>query len=243
MDISKFKIPTLDGPNWGLWFNYIQSTTRILDIWDVIRGEVLNTTPPTWDLLAKLSPPAANATTTKIAANTAAKAVWSKKNVQGLGLIQATISNVLWQKHQSLGTAKEVLDALEVKFRASGGGTDLPPIGQHVKIQFTDLTDLLPQIQSFQDNYNLITSNGQSRLSEDLATFMFCLSLPDSYELTAWQYLDNISAIANYKLTDIIARVLQEENRQKAMALGQGLSLNKFSTMKNIGQSVPSVAR
>ena len=73
--------------------------------------------------------------------------------------------------------------------------------------------DLLPQIQNFQDNYNLITSNGHSKLSEDLATFLFCSSLPDSYESTAWQYLDNITAIANYKLADIIARVLQEENR------------------------------
>ena len=63
------------------------------------------------------------------------------------------------------------------------------------------------------DNYNLITSNSHSKLSEDLATFLFCSSLPDSYELTAWQYLDNITAIANYKLADIIARVLQEENR------------------------------
>ena len=31
-------------------------------------------------------------------------------------------------------------------------------------------------------------------------------------------------------------RVLQEENRQKANALRQGSSINKFSTMKNIGQ-------
>ena len=42
--------------------------------------------------------------------------------------------------------------------------------------------------------------------------------------------------IANYKNLDIIAWVLQEENRQKAMALGQGSSLNKFSTTKNLGQ-------
>ena len=65
---------------------------------------------------------------------------------------------------------------------------------------------------------------------------MFCSSLLDSYELTAWQYLDNITAIANYKLLDIIARALQEESRRKAQALGQGSSLIKFSTVKNIGQ-------
>ena len=105
-----------------------------------------------------------------------------------------------------------------------------------VKIQFTNLTDLLPRIQVFQDNYNQITSNGHSRLSEDLATFIFCSSLPDSYKLTAWKYLDNITVISNYKISDIIAQVLQEESRRKAQALGQGSSLNKFLTMKNIGQ-------
>ena len=62
---------------------------------------------------------------------TQTKAIWSKKNAQGLGLIQATVSNVIWQKHKSLGTAKEVLDALEAKFGAAGGDTDLPPVGQH----------------------------------------------------------------------------------------------------------------
>ena len=74
-----------------------------------------------------------------------------------------------------------------------------------VKIQFTDLTKLLPQIQQFQDNYNMITLNGHSRLSDDLATFMFYSSLPDSYEPTTQQYLNDIMVIANYKLTDIIA--------------------------------------
>ena len=79
-------------------------------------------------------------------------------------------------------------------------------------------------------------SNGHSGLSKDLATFMFCSSLPESYEQTAQQYLDNITVIANYKLTDIITRVLQEESRRKAQAIGQGSSLNKFSTVKNIRQ-------
>ena len=96
--------------------------------------------------------------------------------------------------------------------------------------------DLLPQIQEFQNNYNLITSNGHSTLSEYLATILFCLSLPDSYKPTARQYLDNISSITNYKITDIITWVLQEEICRKAMALGQGSSFNKFSTTKNLGQ-------
>ena len=117
-----------------------------------------------------------------------------------------------------------------------GGAQTYLQLVNMVKIQITNGTDLLPQIQNFQDNYNLITSNSHSKLSEDLATFLFCSSPPDSYESTARQYLVNITAIANYKLADIIARVLQEENRWKANALGQGSSLNKFSTTKNLGQ-------
>ena len=122
MDISKFCIPPLDGLNFGIWYDHIQLTTRILDVFNAMRGE------QTYLQLVNM-----------------------------------------------------------------------------VKIQFTDSMDLLPQNQKFQDNYNLIMSNGHSTLSEDLATFLFCLSLLDSYELTARQYLDNITIIANYKILDIIA--------------------------------------
>ena len=121
MDISKFHIPTLDGPNWGVWFDHLQSTMRILNIYDAARGEILTTTPLAWDLLVKPSPPAPNASATEVAAYTTAKAIWSKKNAQGLGLIQAMISNVIWQKYQSLPTSKEVLDALELEFGKVGG--------------------------------------------------------------------------------------------------------------------------
>ena len=93
MDISKFRIPTLDSPNWGLWLDHIQLTVRILDIWDAIRGEILTINPIMRDLLVKPSQPA------EIATYTTAKAVWSKNNAQGLGLIQATVSNVIWQQH------------------------------------------------------------------------------------------------------------------------------------------------
>ena len=126
MDISKSKIPTLDGPNWGLGFIHIQSTSRILDILDAMWGEVITAigmTPQSFDLLAKPTP---------VAAYTSAKAVWSKKNMQGLGLIQATVSGVIWQDCQTLGTMKEVLNTLEAAFGAAGG-IDLPPIGQYVE--------------------------------------------------------------------------------------------------------------
>ena len=92
MDISKFHIPTLDGPNWGQWYDRIQSTARILDIWDVMRGDVPTPAPNlTRDLLAKPSQPGSNATATELATYTQTKAVWSKKNAHGLGLIQASV--------------------------------------------------------------------------------------------------------------------------------------------------------
>ena len=132
MDISKYHIPQLIGPNWGHWYEQFQSSAQIIMIWEVIRGDVLTPAPNlTQDLLVKPSPLTSMPMAAELATYNAAKSHWSQKNSQGLGLIQATISNVIWQKYESLSTAKEVLDALEAKFGAVGGGTDLPPIGQY----------------------------------------------------------------------------------------------------------------
>ena len=140
-----------------------------------MRGNILMPAPNlTRDLLAKPSPPAATASATELATYNAAKILWDQKNYQGLGLIQATITNVIWQWYETLPTAKEILDGLNTKFGAAGGAQTYLQLVNMVKIQITNRTDLLPQIQNFQDNYNLITSNGHSKLSEDLATFLFC---------------------------------------------------------------------
>ena len=143
MDVSKLHITTLNDPNGGLCYIALQAVTRILDIWDAMRGEVLNTTPPTLDLLVK---------PTLVTAYTAAKTIWSKKNAQGLRLIQATVSPVIWQDYNTLGTTKEVLDALETTFGAARGALTYLQLVNMVKIQFANLMDLLPQIQVFQDN-------------------------------------------------------------------------------------------
>ena len=174
MDISKFHIPTLDGPNWGQGYERFQSSARIINIWDAIRGDILMPVPNlTQDLLAKPMPPTSMPTAAELAIYNTAKMLWGQKNSQGLGLIQATITNVIWQRYKSLSTAKEVLDGLETEFGAVGGAQTYLQLVNMVKIQLTDSTDLLPQIQQFQDNYNLIMSNGHSKLSEDLATFLF----------------------------------------------------------------------
>ena len=128
MDIKKLNIPTLDGPNWGVYIISLQALARILDIWDAMWGEILPTTPPTYNLLAKPTPAAANATAAEIAAYTTAKATWNK-NAQGLGLMQPTVSPVIWQEFLHLGTAKELLDALETGFRATGGTSTYLQLG------------------------------------------------------------------------------------------------------------------
>ena len=147
MDIKKLNIPTPNGPNWGIYIIALQASARILDIWDVMRGEILSRNPTTYSLLVKLTPVAATATAAEVAAYTTGKVAWSKKNMQGLGLIQATVSPVIWQEYNSLGTTKEVLDALETTFRATGGASTCLQLVNMVKIQFINLTNLMMQIQ------------------------------------------------------------------------------------------------
>ena len=106
----------------------------------------------------------------------AAKAILNK-NAQALGLMQVTVSPVIWQNCVQYGVAKDLFDALETEFRKAGGALTYLQLVNMVKILFTDVTELLPQIQQFQDNHNHITSNSHSRLSKDLATFMFGSSL------------------------------------------------------------------
>ena len=163
MDISKFKIPTLDGLNWGLWFIHIQLTSRILDIWDAMRGEVIaaiGTMPQSFNLLAKPTPVAANATATKVAAYTSEKAIWSKKNVQGLGLIQAPMLGVVWQDYQTLSTTKEVLDTLETAFRAAGGALTYLQLVNMVKF-----SSPIQQICCHKSNYFRITTTESHRMA------------------------------------------------------------------------------
>ena len=154
--------------------------------------------------MVKPAVPPAQASATNDTTYHATKAVWNKKNGQALGLMQSTVLSVIWQDYNHHGVAKDLFDALEAAFRKVGGALTYLHLVNMVKIQFTDSTDLLSQIQKFQDNYNWIMLHGHSRLSKDLATFMFCSSLPNSYKPTAQQYLDNVMVIANYKLTDII---------------------------------------
>ena len=116
-------IPTLDGPNWGQCSIHLQAAAHILDCWNVIKGEALGTTPQTFDLLAKPTPLGVQASTTDLAAYNTAQTIWNKKNAQALGLMQATVSPVIWQDFVTYSKAQEPWDALEAQFGKAGGAT------------------------------------------------------------------------------------------------------------------------
>ena len=102
-----------------------------------------------------------------------------------MGLIQTMKAPALWINYVSFGKGHLLWATLESDFGQVGGASTYLQMVNMVKLKFTDSTELLPQIQQFLENYNRIMSNGHSKLSEDLATFMFCSSLPTSYEQTA----------------------------------------------------------
>ena len=80
-----------------------------------------------------------------------------------------------------------------------------------MKLSMTDSQDITPQIQTFQENYEKITSNGYSKLSEDLAMFMLASALPNLFQPTAHQYLNNLDDIKKIELSDLTASVTEEE--------------------------------
>ena len=150
-----------------------------------------------------------------------------------IGLLQGTISPALWPNFANLIMAKEIWDALKVRFRKAGEAQTYLQLVNIITIKMTNLENLLTQVQEFQENYMRILANSHSAFSKDLITFTFCSTLLSSYKETAHQSLDDIT---KYTLSDIITWVLQEENRWKANSIDGGSSLNKFFTVKNLNQ-------
>ena len=150
MDLKKLNIPTLEGPNWGEYALKLQAAFRIFDCWDVMKGEILTPPPnPTYNLLTKPAAPPANASAADLASYQTAKAVWTKKNTQALGLMQTTVASVIWQKYETQGVAKDIYNTLETAYGQAGGALTYLQLVNLVKIQFTNSTDLLSQIQQF----------------------------------------------------------------------------------------------
>ena len=113
------------------------------------------------------------------------------------------------------------------------------------KVHMTDSSPLLPQIQAFQENYTWILANGHSKLSEDIATFIFCSSLPTSYQDLASQYLISIEDITKYELQKIIAQVIEEESWCKARTntVASGLWIHKFAQINKYNKHCDKCGR
>ena len=188
-------IPTLTDLNWGLYKIHIQSTTQILDCYDVLRGETKGTTPQTYDTLLKLTQQSHVDKDKHIVATV----IWNKKNLMVLGLIQGTMSPATWPDFSTHGMAKALWDTLEMKFRKAGGALTYLQMVNLLTLEMTDSENLLTQVQEFQENYLRILTNGHSKFSEDLVMFTFCSVLPLSYKEMAHQYLDNIDDITKHK--------------------------------------------
>ena len=132
MDISKYHIPQLIGPNWGPWYERIQSTARIINIWDAMRGNVLTQTPTvTRDLLAKPTSLTGTYTAAELAAYTAAKKLMGSKEFprsrSHTGHHNEHHLATVWKFTNSQRNSQWPRD----RIWSCGGGTDLPPTGQH----------------------------------------------------------------------------------------------------------------
>ena len=236
MDITKVSADILDGPNWGTWAVQIQAVARVLNCWAVIKVErIPGTTLPTYDLLAKSVQGTGAGQISDAALFAKLLFEWNKMNLTALGLIQGKLNPALWPDYVDVGDATTFWTRLETKYgKAGGANTYLQFVGM-IKQTFHNSVDLLSQIQKFQENYQRVLSNGHSTITEDLVVFMFCSALPDSYQDTACQYLDNINDITKYKLQLIIDQVIQEDSGRKAWnanASGSSSTINKFLTTK-----------
>ena len=243
MDLSKLNIDTLDSSNWGTWSAQVQSATRILNCWDVIKGEVVVpvTTPPMYSLLTRPT----GQTQTNAALLAEELASWNKKNSTALGVIQGKTSSAIWPEFTDHADAATLWTALETKYGKAGGATTYLQVVSLYKVHMMDSSPLLPQIQAFQENYTRILANGHSKLSEDIATFIFCSSLPTSYQDLTSQYLISIEDITKYKLQKIIARVIEEESRCKARtnAVASGSRIHKFAQINKYNKHCDKCGR
>ena len=217
MDITKVTADILDGPNWRTWAVQIQAAARVLNCWSVIKGErIMGTTPPTYDLLAKPMQGTGPRQISDAALFAKALFEWNKMNLTALGLIQGKLNPALWPDYVDVGDAATFWTHLETKYGKAGGAKTYLQFAGMIKTTFSNSAELLSQIQKFQENYQHVLSNGHSNITEDLVVFMFCSALPNSYQDTTRQYLDNIDDNTKYKLQLIIDWVIQEESRRKA---------------------------
>ena len=105
-----------------------------------------------------------------------------------------------------------LMDCLGNQIWQSRGGHYLSPSSSLIRGTYDQLHGITPPNPKFPRNYEWILANGHSKISEDIATFIFCSSLPASYQDLTSQYLTLIKDITKYSLQKIIARVIEEES-------------------------------
>ena len=136
MDLSKLNIDILNSSNWGTWSAQVQSAARILNCWDVIKGEVVVpvTTPPMYQLLTRPT----IATQTNAALLVEELAAWTKKNSTALGVIQGKTSPAIWPDFVNHAEAATLWAALETKYGKAGGATTYLQVVSLYKVHMTD---------------------------------------------------------------------------------------------------------
>ena len=105
-----------------MYATHLQATARILDCWDVTKGEISSpagATTTTNDRLEYLT----SAVFSDPRDLAVVKATWNKKNAQAMGLIQTTMAPALWINYVSFGRAHLLWAKLEADFRQAGGAS------------------------------------------------------------------------------------------------------------------------
>ena len=140
---------------------------------------------------------------------------WNKSST-ALGVIQGKINLAIWPEFINHMTVATLWTTLETKYGKAREATTYLQVVSLYKVHMMDSSPLLPQIQNFQKNHTWILMSRHLKLSEDIATFIFCSSLPLSYQDLTLQYLTSIENITKYNLQKIIASIIKEESQRKA---------------------------
>src|SRR5882762_10717957 len=127
---------------------------------------------------------------------------WKKKNSQALSLLQLYTTSTIWATIKDKARSDKAFTALETKYSKAGGAQTFLQLINVVHMSITDSKDLIPQIQTFQDNYDKINLNGFSKLSEDLAVYLLTSALPTPYKTTARHYINSINDPTRLLLVD-----------------------------------------
>ena len=114
MDSRKLNIPTLMGPNWGSYESHLQAVVRILDYWDILKGEAWGTMSQTYNFVVETN----NSNTPRCKRMCSGHGHLDKKELR---CIQGTISPTIWVDYVKYSSTKAIWGAPVTRFRKVGG--------------------------------------------------------------------------------------------------------------------------